>query len=216
MSDKVEIPDAVVEAASMAAWNASPAGDLILWPPTMEGNARQVRAEIRAALEAALPLLPASGGPAVAERRPLSEALDEWPEVEGTFDEVLESAAAARLSGPAVDRYRLAWLSTRRRAAYASKAFFAEAAAANELEAQPVVDRQVIERVLRDRIDGSDAVINSLTAALVAALTEPHPVNSDLHHCTGCGAAVIGRETCGDPSRPECAALTEQPKEDEK
>lgn len=39
-------------------------------------------------------------------------------------------------------------------------------------------------------------------------LPTPHPVpsiNSTKYSCRGCGATVIGNETCGDPTRPECA-----------
>jgi len=58
-------------------------------------------------------------------------------------------AALPHLEGATPTRYRLAWLSARRRARYASKAFFAEAAAARELEgATPAIDRDQIIAVL--------------------------------------------------------------------
>ena len=43
------------------------------------------------------------------------------------------------------DRYRLAWLSARRRASFAQKAFYAEARAARELEAARPTRDQIAE-----------------------------------------------------------------------
>jgi hypothetical protein len=44
--------------------------------------------------------------------------------------------------------------------------------------------------------EATDAVLN---------LRNGDGVNSTLYTCTGCGVRVIGHETCGDPTRPECA-----------
>lgn len=60
-------------------------------------------------------------------------------------------------------RYRLAWLSARRRALYASKAFFAEARAARELEgATPAIDRESLVALMNahpiEAFNGSQVV----------------------------------------------------------
>lgn len=113
---------------------------------------------MRLALEAALPHL--------------EGATPEWTDEERGFVETALAAADAGNAGhwPTVatylaaevrrlrsgggatpTRYRLAWLSARRRARYASKAFFAEAAAARELEgATPAIDREALDGALAD------------------------------------------------------------------
>jgi len=65
----------------------------------------------------------------------------------------LFEAAVERTSN---DRYRLAWLSARRRASFAAKAFYAEASATRELEAAvvdmkpaPVTSRERVAEVVR-------------------------------------------------------------------
>lgn len=65
------------------------------------------------------------------------------------------------------NRYRLAWLSARRRAALASKAFFAEASAARELEAA-VVEMQPASSASRERM------IKVLGGSELAAATVDH------------------------------------------
>lgn len=59
------------------------------------------------------------------------------------------------------------------------------------------------------RIDEAIAALTLARAALVAAgqvdFIPKGGVDSALHTCPGCGAKVIGHETCGDPNRPECS-----------
>lgn len=153
MSDKVDykIPDEAVGAAARAyyenlGWDWD---DLGGWHEDKqreldhEESKATILREFRAALEAAIPLLPASGGPAVAPTLHEQWHLDH----PGYPCEYAEDAAAART---------------------------------------PAVDRQVIERVLRQtlgslgwhdlhepiRTDVINKWTRALTSALVAALTE--------------------------------------------
>lgn len=36
-------------------------------------------------------------------------------------------------------------------------------------------------------------------------------IDSTLYKCSGCGAAVIGQQTCGDPTRRGCASRRHEP-----
>lgn len=109
MSDEVEIPDEAVEAACKASWDfrSTPLG--VPWDEVTErpdgeavraGYSGHMRAALEAALEAALPLLHASGGPAVDRQvieRVLRDLAAEWRQSADEDERYLNRAHASEI-----------------------------------------------------------------------------------------------------------------------
>lgn len=125
MTRSVEIPEAAVEAAIDVVMDDGHNG--IQCAPD-----RNLAVTVRAALEAARPHIEA----AMCNNCPTDAGVTSAMRTE--TGQHLATCPLALYPAPAVPqpagRYRLAWLSARRRASFASKAFFAEARAARELE----------------------------------------------------------------------------------